>query len=146
MHVHVYVCMCVLMCTCVCMCSYVYVCVSMSLCRPVATYIHIHTWSGNRGVRKTNVDLTSGRWLRWVARYEKGGWAVHFRADIRKVGGGGGGGGGGAVGNSLQVHYEKWGGGNSQKLHKPGPAPHKRTLTLLGGVRSNPPNPPWLRA
>ena len=52
------------------------------MCRPVAR-------SGNRGVRKTNVDLTSGRWPRWVARYEKGGWAVHFRADIRKVGGGG---------------------------------------------------------
>ena len=37
------------------------------------------------------MDLTSGRWPRWVARYEKGGWAVHFRSDIRKVGGGGGG-------------------------------------------------------
>ena len=49
------------------------------------------------------MDLTSGWWPRWVARYEKGGWAVHFRSDIRKVGGGGG--------NSLQVHYEKWGGG-----------------------------------
>ena len=23
----------------------------------------------------------------WVARYEKGGWAVYFRSDIRKVGG-----------------------------------------------------------
>ena len=56
------------------------------MCRPVAR-------SGNRGVRKTNVDLTSGRWPRWVARYKKGGWEVHFRADIRKVGGGGGGGG-----------------------------------------------------
>ena len=106
------------------------------------------------------MDLTSGRWPRWVARYEKGGWAVHFRSDIRKVGGGGGtirfrsitksGGGGG--GNSLHVHYEKWGGGGAirfrsitksggggesgakpQKLRKPGPAPHKRTLTLLGG-------------
>ena len=48
--------------------------------------------------------------------------------------------------------YEKWGGGGGggnsrqvQKLRKPGPAPHKRTMTLLGGgVRSNPPNPPWL--
>ena len=50
----------------------------------------------------------------------RGGGAVHFRSDIRKVGGGGGGqstsgsiyekwGGGG--GNSLQVRYEKWGGG-----------------------------------
>ena len=68
------------------------------MCRPVAR-------SGNGGVRKTNVDLTSRRWPRWVARYEKGGWAVHFRSDIRKVGGGGqyasgplrkvGGGGGG---------------------------------------------------
>ena len=39
------------------------------------------------------MDLTSGRWPRWVARYEKGGGgAVHFRSDIRKVGGGGGGG------------------------------------------------------
>ena len=36
-----------------------------------------------------------------------GGGTVHFRSDIRKVGGGGGGGGG----NSLQVRYEKWGGG-----------------------------------
>ena len=34
------------------------------------------------------MDLTSGRWPRWVARYEKGGWAVHFRSDIRKVKGG----------------------------------------------------------
>ena len=67
--------------------------------------------------------------------------------------------------------YEKWGGGawqfasgplrkggggakprQVQKLRKPGPAPHKRTLTLLGGggggggFHSNPPNPPWLRA
>ena len=86
------------------------------------------------------MDLTSGRWPRWVARYEKGGWAVHFKADIRKVGGGGGGGairfrsitksggggggqfdlgplrklGGGGGGNSLQVHYEKWGGGGER--------------------------------
>ena len=41
--------------------------------RPVAR-------SGNGGVRKIiNVDLTSGRWPRWVARYEKwgaGGWGV----------------------------------------------------------------------
>ena len=28
------------------------------------------------------MDLTSGRWPRWVARYEKGGWVVHFRSDI----------------------------------------------------------------
>ena len=55
------------------------------------------------------MDLTSGRWPRWVARYEKGGWAAHFRSDIRNVGGGGGGGGGG--GNSLQVHYGGMGGG-----------------------------------
>ena len=59
--------------------------------------------------------------------------------------------GGGGGGNSLQVHYEKWGGGGGgggqfasgplrkgsgakpQRLRKPGPAPHKRTLTLLGG-------------
>ena len=52
------------------------------------------------------MDLTSGRWPRWVARYEKGGEAVHF-VRCTKSGGGGGGGGG----NSLQVHYEKWGGG-----------------------------------
>ena len=133
--------------------------------RPVAR-------SGNGGgVRKTNVDLTSGRWPRWVARYEKGGWAVHFRSDIRKGGGGGG-------CNSLQVYYEKWGGGGGgairfrsitkrgggggggqfasgplrkvggerckpQKLRKPGPAPLKRTLTLLGGGGSfEPPEPP----
>ena len=76
-------------------------------------------------------NLTSGRWPRWVARYEKGGWAVQsgliyekwggairFRSitkrgggqfasgPLRKVGRGGGGGGG----NSLQVQYEKWGG------------------------------------
>ena len=51
--------------------------------RPVAR-------SGNGGVQKTNVDLTSGRWPRWVAQYEKGGGgAVNFRSDIRKVGGGG---------------------------------------------------------
>ena len=95
MHMCVCVCMCVYVCTHVC--GYVYLCEYICMCRPVAR-------SGNRGVRKTNVDLTSGRWPRWVARYEKGGWAVHFRADIRKVGGGGG-------GNSLPVHYEKWGGG-----------------------------------
>ena len=34
---------------------------------------------------------------------KSGGGTVHFRSDIRKVGGGGG--------NSLQVRYEKWGGG-----------------------------------
>ena len=37
-----------------------------------------------------------------------GGGAVHFRSDIRKVGGGGG-------GNSLQVRYEKWGGGGGEQ-------------------------------
>ena len=68
----------------------------------------VRKWGGGGGVRKTNVDLTSGRWPRWVARYEKGG------------GGGGGGsplqvrytkrGGGRGGGNSLQVRYEKWGG------------------------------------
>ena len=47
--------------------------------------------SGNGGGSENKWDLTSGRWPRWVARYEKGGWAVHFRSDIRKVGGGGGG-------------------------------------------------------
>ena len=93
--------MCVCVCMCVYVCGYVYLCEYICMCRPVAR-------SGNRGVRKTNVDLTSGRWPRWVARYEKGGWAVHFKADIRKVGGGGGGairfrsitksgGGGGAI-------------------------------------------------
>ena len=165
MHMCVCVCMCVYVCTHVC--GYVHLCEYICMCRPVAR-------SENKGVRKTNVDLTSGQWPRWVARYEKGGWAVHFRADIRKVWGGGdnllqvhyekwggeGGvgnslqvhyekwGGGGGGGNSLQVHYEKWGEGNSQKLHKPGPAPHKRTLTLLGGggfIRT-PRTPPWLRA
>ena len=50
-----------------------------------------------------------------------GGGAVHFRSDIRKVGGGGnslqvryekcGGGGGGGGGNSLQVRYGSGGGG-----------------------------------
>ena len=85
MHMCVCVCMCVYVCTHVC--GYVYLCEYICMCRPVAR-------SGNRGVWKTNVDLTSERWPRWVARYEKGGWAVHFRADIRKVGGGGGGGGG----------------------------------------------------
>ena len=77
--------------------------------------------------------------------YEKwGGGAIRFRSDIRKVGRGairfrsitksGGGWGGGGVGsNSRQV----------QKLRKPGPAPHKRTLTLLGGEGSfEPPEPP----
>ena len=53
--------------------------------------------SGNRGVRKTNVDLTSGRWPRWVARYEKGGGGLGLGGQftsgpLRKVGGGGGGG------------------------------------------------------
>ena len=48
----------------------------MSSCKPV-------TRSENGGVRKIIiVDLTSGRWPRWVARYEK-----------RMDGGGGGGGG-----------------------------------------------------
>ena len=47
------------------------------------------------------MDLTSGRWPRWVARYEKGGWAVHFRSDIRKV----------KRGPFAQVHYEKFFGG-----------------------------------
>ena len=60
-------------------------------------------------------------------RYTKSGGAIRFRC-ITKSGGGG---------NLRQVHYEKWGGGGNsrqvQKLCKPGPAPHKRTLTLLGG-------------
>ena len=108
--------------------SVVYVCVCTCMCRPVAR-------SGNGGVRKINVDLTSGRWPRWVARYEKGGgWAVHFRSIYEKWKGGGGGGairfrsitksgvggGRGGGGNSLQVHYEKWGGGgggNSLQVH-----------------------------
>ena len=179
------------------------------------------------------MDLTSERWPRWVARYEKGGVGSPLQVQytksggggqfasgpLRKVGGGGGGGairlrsitksvggggggqfasgplrkvggggggqfasgplqkvGGGGGGNSLQVHYEKWGGGGGgairfRSITKSGGGercklphwglgqsprsfasrdpPHKRTLTLLGGgggVRSNPPNPPWLRA
>ena len=48
----------------------------------------VRKWGGS----ENKWDLTSGRWPRWVARYEKGGWAVHFRSDIPKVGGGGGGG------------------------------------------------------
>ena len=71
------------------------------------------------------MDLTSGRWPRWVARYEKGGGGgggvgSPLQVQYTKSGGGGGairfrsimksGGGGG---NSLQVHYEKWGGGGS---------------------------------
>ena len=39
-----------------------------------------------------------------VRPHTKSGGAVHFRSEIRKVGGGAG-------GNSLQVRYEKWGGG-----------------------------------
>ena len=89
-----------------------------------------YTKSGGGG------NLLQVHYEKWGGR---GGWAIRFRS-ITKSGRGGGG------GNSLQVHYEKWGEGNSQKLHKPGPAPHKRTLTLLGGggggVHSNPPNPP----
>ena len=72
-----------------------------------------------------------------------------------KSGGGGGGGGGGAIRFRFDTKSGGGGGGGSnvsspiakpQKLHKPGPAPHKRTLTLLGGggggVRSNPLKPP----
>ena len=128
-------CVCVCMCAYVCthVCGYVYLCEYICMCRPVAR-------SGNRGVRKTNVDLTSGRWPRWVARYEKGGWAVHFRADIRKVGVGWGGGGGQFTSGPLRKvggggrGGGGGGGGNSQKLHKPGHAPHKRTLTMHASV------------
>ena len=73
----------------------------------------------------------------------RGVWAVHFRSDIRKVGGGGGGGGGGGRFASGPLRKVGGGGGSDvsspidplkpQKLRKPGPAPHKRTLTLLGG-------------
>ena len=70
------------------------------------------------------MDLTSGRWPRWVARYEKGGGgsplqvrytksgvgAIRFRS-ITKSGGGGG--------ILLQVHYEKWGGGGVRSNRTP---------------------------
>ena len=46
-----------------------------------------------------------------------GGGAVHFRSDIRKVGGG--------RGNSLQVRYEKWGGADTFVWHK------ENTLSLI---------------
>ena len=60
--------------------------------------------------------------------YEKwgGGGAIRFRSITKS-------GGGSDVSSPIGV----W-----EKLHKPGLAPHKRTLTLLGGgggVRSNPP-------
>ena len=109
-----HVCMCVHVCTHVC--GYVYLCEYICMCRPVAR-------SENKGVRKTNVDLTSGRWPRWVARYEKGGWAVHFRADIRKVGGAicfrsitksGGGGGGGQFASGPLRKVGGGGGGGGQ--------------------------------
>ena len=53
------------------------------------------------------MDLTSGRWLRWVARYEKGrggggGGAILASGPIRKVGG-----------SPLQVRYTKSGGGKA---------------------------------
>ena len=77
-------------------------------------------------------------------RYTKsggGGGAIRFRFITKR---GGGGGGGGAI---RFRSITKSGGGERcklQKLRKPGPAPHKRTLTLLGGgggggVRPNPP-------
>ena len=40
------------------------------------------------------MDLTSGRWPRWVARYEKGGGQ-----------------------STLGPMYEKWGGGGGNSLH-----------------------------
>ena len=99
------------------------------MCRPVA-----RSGNGGGGVRKTNVDLTSGRWPRWVARYEKGGWAVHFRSDIRKVGRGGGGGGairfrsitksGGAI-RFMSITKSGWGGGER--------AIRFRSITKSGG-------------
>ena len=71
-----------------------------------------------------------------------GGGAIRFRS-ITKSGGGGGGGGwhfasgplrkvGGGGGERCKLPH--WGlGSKLQKLRKQGPAPHKRTLTLLGG-------------
>ena len=43
------------------------------------------------------MDLTSGRWPRWVARYEKGGGQSTSGPIYEKWGGGGGGGGGGGI-------------------------------------------------
>ena len=57
-----------------------------------------------------------------VRPHTKSGGAVHFRSDIRKVGGGGGGGGAirfrsdtksGGGGGASGLIYEKWGGGHS---------------------------------
>ena len=61
-----------------------------------------------------------------------GGGGQFASGPLRKVGGGG---------SDVSSPIGVW-----EKLHKPGLAPHKRTLTLLGGggggVRSNPPEPP----
>ena len=106
--------------------------------------------------------------------YEKwGGGAIRFMSITKSGVGGGGGGGqfasgplrkvGGGGGPFASGPLRKVGGGSNvssplgsgskpQKLRKPGPAPHKRTSTLLGGgggggggVRLNHPSPPWLR-
>ena len=82
----------------------------------------------------SGVSRISARGVLKVRPHTKSGGVVHFRSDMRKVGGGGGG------GNSLQVRYEKWGGGEGIISR------HRLTyynffvIHMLGSVR--PPRPP----
>ena len=70
-------------------------------------------WGGGGGKGQSTSGPIYEKWVQ--VRYTKsGGGAVHFRFDIRKVGGGGGGGGG----NSLQVRYEKRRGADTFVWHK----------------------------
>ena len=90
------------------------------MCRPIAR-------SGNRGVWKTNVDLTSGRWPRWVARYEKGGVGSPLQGRYTKSGGG----------QFASGPLRKVGGGGGQfasgPLRKVGGAIRFRSITKSGG-------------
>ena len=76
-----------------------------------------------RGGGASGVSRISARGVLKVRPHTKSGGVVNFRSDIRKVGGGGGGGQfasgpirkvGGR--DSLQVRYEKWGGGGGDSL------------------------------
>ena len=80
-----------------------------------------------------------------------GGGGQFASGPLRKVGGGGGGAfcfrsitkSGGGGGGRAMLAPPLGSGSKSQKLRKPGPAPHKRTLTLLGeGFVRTPRAPP----
>ena len=121
-------------------------------------------WGGGaihfRPITKSGGGGGGGQFTSGPLRKVGGGGGQFTSGPLRKVGGGGGAirfrsitkrGGGGqfASGPLRKVGGERCklpplgSGAKPQKLRKPAPAPHKRTLTLLGGGGSfEPPEPP----